>query len=178
MRKIKIVFVVTGLMCIILLCLFIWNRNHQPCLISRDCRGNNIEIDHLETWREKIDNQKLKIREFSGWRIDGEGMIKRTDLNRSSPAAIIRIYGSAEYVLKKDILAGAMGYRIYEHDCIISEALAQDLFGSTDIINEKIIFDGKRYSVTCVVKDERSFICFSLNEGKVEYLEIEKAHLL
>lgn len=160
------------LLCVILLCLFFWNGNHHPCLISRDCRGYNIEVDSLETWKQKANNQKLKILGFSGWSIDGEGIVKCTDLNKSSNAAIIRIYGSPEYVLKEDILAGAMGYKIHENDCIISEALAYDLFGSTNIINEKVIFDGKRYSVTSVIKNNQSFICFSLNEGKVECVEI------
>jgi len=168
MRKIRVACTFT----LLLLFVKFFFRTQKPYHISKDFRGYHVEVEVLETWDDKIMNQKLKILGYSGWSIYGEEVIRCVDINKHFQAPVIKIYGNPEYVLRKDILAGAFGYEIRDSYCIVSEALAQNLFGSTDIVGEKVILNDKLYSISSVIRETRPFICVSLNEGKVEYIEI------
>lgn len=110
---------------------------------------------------------------FSAWSIKGRSAVSCIDLNKSSEAFVVEIYGTPEYVLNKEILSGWLGFEIAEDSCIVSEALVEELFGSIDIIGEKIDLDGKQYSIAGVVKDQNFVIFRPLKDGKVEHLEIK-----
>lgn len=70
-------------------------------------------------------------------------------------------------------MSGWLGFEIAEHPCIVSEALVKELFGSIDIIGEKIDLGGNQYSIAGVVEDQNFVIFRPLMDGKVEHLEIK-----
>ena len=71
------------------------------------------------------------------------------------------------------LLWGRMGLAEEADCCVISEELARNLFGSVNVVGERLKTGDRLVTVAGVMEDDGEIIMIPAGEGKLEYLSVE-----
>ncbi len=83
------------------------------------------------------------------------------------------MYGSMELMEERKGQIGRLGLDVEGKYCVLSEKLARDLFGSTDILGEWVCMGKRKFGVVGVAKKEETILWIPIEEGEVEMLAVE-----
>ncbi len=145
---------------------------YRPYRAYEDCRGREIDVETMKRWEERAEDGALGIVRMAGWRTGPDEMVASVSTGRRQRAGVICVYGSMELTNRGGLLWGRMG--LEEEDfCVISEALARNLFGSVDVTGECIRAGNRILTVAGVMDEDGETVMVPVTEGKVEYLSVE-----
>lgn len=118
-------------------------------------------LDQVETFTTSDKNTQGIYASFWGQ----QDVTISTSNGRHADAVVgIGYYGSAEDCLPVPYQQGCSP-GIYGNECALSEALAQTLFGSTDIVGMKVLAQKKTYTITGVFSAKESVFLFPTQEN-------------
>lgn len=89
-----------------------------------------------------------------------DGQIKNEDYQRSMEASVIGIYGNSS-------LLYPYGYPLRPEDtgCLLGQAAAVELFGSTEVSGRKVVYGGRTYKIRAVLLGEGNLFLFEAQKG-------------
>lgn len=138
-----------------------------------DCRGLNIEVETLRQWEEQEKEGYLGLVGVAGWRVENQKEVTVVATGKSLHTRVTGIYGPMSMVYPANIVSGAYGYAFGREYCVLSESLAYELFGTTDVENELVRYDGTILTVAGVIDKKEKYLLVPVTEGKVEQLSLQ-----
>lgn len=145
----------------------------RPYCIQEDCRGRGLDVEMIKQWEKQAENGALDILKIAGWRIGANQMVVSISTGRKQRAEVIWVYGSMELTQKAGLLGGRFGLSAEEDWCVISEELAGNLFGSTDVVGECVKIEEEKMIVAGVIEKEGEVMMVPAIDGRIEYVAIE-----
>lgn len=154
---------------------------YDPCRLEAGCVGESITAEGIRGWEERVKDDSQGIKAVAGWRTEEKRMVISIATGRSHEAQTMAVYGSMELAFPTKILAGVYGLVNQEESCVISEKLADALFGSVDVAGEEVCFwqqnptgkEEKRFVVAGVIKREEECLLFPMEAGEVDGLAVQ-----
>lgn len=144
----------------------------MPCRLEVDCRGYGVDTEWLKQWEEEEAERGEGVLAMAGWQGGVRGEIAAASTGRKEQAQILRVYGSMEQVFWADMLAGSCGLVGREDACVLSQDLAEALFGSVETVGEQIYWDGTLLEVAGVLAQEGGYLLIWMTEGEVERVAV------
>ena len=144
-----------------------------PCRVEADCRGRETSVEDIRQWEEQDDQGALGLFRLDGWRIDREQQVFSVNTGRHQSARIISVYGSMELAGQGELLCGRYGLPLEGDFCVVTEALARELLGSTWILGEPLQLGGRRMTVAGVIRSQERILLMPMEEGVIQQLAVE-----
>lgn len=145
----------------------------KPGPVTVDCRGKQIEVETLRQWEEQEKDGYLGLVGIAGWRVEGQRTVTSISTGRSHNTRVTGIYGSMELVYPMNVLSGTCGLAVEDGWCVLTEGLAYELFGDTDIAGELCRFDGMMLTVAGVIEKKEKELILPISQGPVEHLSLQ-----
>lgn len=145
----------------------------RPYCVGKDCRGKGINVETIRQWEEQAKDSSFGIIRMAGWRTEAEQMVVSISTGRRQRADTVSVYGSMELADRAKLLWGRFGLAVEEDYCVLSEALARNLFGSADVVGEWVKTEEGKLMVAGVIHKEDNVLMIPATEGNVEYLSVE-----
>ena len=145
----------------------------KPGPVTVDCRGQNIDVETLRSWEKQEKDGYLGLVGIAGWRVESQEEVTAVSTGKRSRTRVTGIYGPMDLVYPAKILAGNYGFASESGYCVLSEALAYELFGNTDIAGEQCRFDGQILTVAGVIDKKEKYLLLPITEGRIEHLSLE-----
>lgn len=145
----------------------------EPGPVRVDCRGKNIDVEAVRHWEEQEKDGYLGLVDAAGWRVENQGKVTAVSTGRNSQTRVTGIYGPMELVYPAKIISGTYGSAMGSSSCVLSESLAYELFGDTDIAGEQCRLDGKVLEVAGVIDKKEKYLLLPITEGPLEQLALE-----
>ena len=150
-----------------------WHWIKQPCVFREDVRGKGLHVEDIKRLEEKEKDGAMGILRIAGWRTEKEQSVFSASTGRKEKAEVIGVYGSMELMEERKGQIGRLGLDVEGKYCVLSEKLARDLFGSTDILGEWVCMGKRKFGVVGVAKKEETILWIPIEEGEVEMLAVE-----
>lgn len=150
-----------------------WHWIKQPCVFREDVRGKGIYVEDIKRLEEEEKDGAMGILRIAGWRTEKEQSVFSVSTGRKERAEVIGVYGSMELMEDRKGQIGRLGLDVEGEYCVLSEKLARDLFGSTDILGEWVGMGKRKFLVVGVTKKEETALWIPIGEGEVEMLAVE-----
>lgn len=145
---------------------------YQPCRLETDCRGRGVETATLKRWEEQEKDGYLGILDMAGWRLKARQPVSSISTGRRKSCGILGVYGNMQLVYPEKLLSGSYGTAGKEECCVISEGLADALFGSADVAGELVRADGKVLRIAGVIEKEEPVLMMPVSDGAIEQLAV------
>jgi len=145
----------------------------RPYCVYEDCRGRGVDVEMMKQWEEQEKDGSLGIIRMAGWRTGREQAVVSVSTGRKQRAEVTWVYGSMELAEPARLLCGRFGLAVEEDYCVISEKLARNLFGSTDVVGECIKTEDGKMTVAGVVGKKGEALMVPAADGRVEYVSVE-----
>lgn len=145
---------------------------YQPCRLETDCRGCAVEAATLKRWEEQEKDGYLGILDMAGWRLLARQPVSSISTGRRKNCRIIGVYGNMQLVYPEKLLSGSYGIAGKEDCCVISEGLADALFGSADVAGELVRADGKILRIAGVIEKEEPVLMMPVSDGAIEQIAV------
>lgn len=146
---------------------------YRPCRLYEDCRGRRIDVETMKRWEERAGDGSLGIVRMAGWRIGVNETVASVSTGRWRQAGAVWVWGDMELTDRGRLLWGRMGLAEEADCCVISEELARNLFGSVNVVGERLKTGDRLVTVAGVMEDDGEIIMIPAGEGKLEYLSVE-----
>lgn len=143
-----------------------------PCRLEVDCRGYGVDTEWLKQWERQEEKEGEGILAMAGWQEGVRTEIVAVSTRRKEQAKILRVYGSMEQVFSADLLSGSCGLVGREDVCVLSQDLAEALFGSMEVVGEQVQSDGELLEVAGVLAQEGEYLLVLMTEGEVERIAV------
>lgn len=150
-----------------------WHWIGQPCVFREDVRGKGIYVEDIKRLEEEEKDGAMGILRIAGWRTEKEQSVFSVSTGRKERAEVIGVYGPMELMEDRKGQIGRLGLDVEGEYCVLSEKLARDLFGSTDILGEWVGMGKRKFLVVGVTKKEETVLWIPIGEGEVEMLAVE-----
>ncbi|NBH70531.1 hypothetical protein D3Z51_00460 [Clostridiaceae bacterium] len=150
----------------------------SPCRLEADCRGYGLDTEYLKQWEEQEKNRKTGILAVSGWQPQPQREITSVSTGRKTQAHLFGVYGSMELVFPAALLAGNYGLAGKKEACVLTQDLAEALFGSSDVVGETVKFamDEKgqetHLEVAGVIDKKGQYLLMPIEEGEIEKVAV------
>lgn len=152
----------------------VWHQlSGRPYCVYKDCRGLGLWVENMRQWEEQMEAKDLGVIRMAGWRIGTEQAITSISTKRKGTACVTWVYGSMELAGSAELLWGRFGLELDKGYCVISEELARDLFGSTDVAGESVKTEDGTMAVAGVIDKEGEILMAPAADGRIEYLAVE-----
>ena len=158
-------------------CLFL-----APYRLEADCAGGGVDVGQIRQWEEWAKRGAQGVTDIAGWRIEGERDVASDSTGRKRKARILGVYGNMDLVFPVETLSGSYGLTGREGSCVLSEGLADALFGSVDVVGERVCYQGANQEnggwergliVAGVIKKEGEYLLIHVEEGGIDALAVE-----
>lgn len=146
---------------------------HMPYRIHTDCYGRKITVETMKYWEKREENGSLGIVRIAGWRTEQQQIVSSISTARKQRTQVLCVYGSMELADPAPILCGRYGLAVEGDYCILSESLARNLFGSTEVAGECIKIRNEKMTIAGVIEKEEDFLVIPAKEGTIEQLAVE-----
>ncbi len=126
----------------------------------------------LETIREDENRQKVPS-PFVLWKESSEEMVSRSVESPAITTALIRAVGDLPLLFQGNRLLGEKD----TEGCLISDALAKDLFGSVQVLGLQLFYQGQTFTIRGVLPDNVSFFVLTGSPAEdrgFSYLSLSK----
>lgn len=150
-----------------------WHWIKKPYILRADIRGKGVDVEWIKQQEEKQRNGAKGILRIAGWQIQKEEPVFSESTGREAKAQVIGVYGAMELVEDVKMRCGNFGLAVEGEYCVLSEKLARELFGGTDIVGEQILVGKKRLWVAGVTKKEATLLWLPIEKGELEMLALE-----
>lgn len=151
----------------------VWHWINLPCVVRKDCRGKGIDVERIKALEEEEKDGALGILRIAGWRIEEEETVSSVSTGRKETTRIIGVYGAMELVEEAGIACGRYGLAAEEGYCVLSEALARELFGGTDVAGEWVRVGKEKLFVAGVIEKDEAVLLKPIEEGELEMVAVE-----
>lgn len=134
--------------------------------------------DQLESvLKDQLESKDRIISGLVAWNQETQQTIKNQDLGRSIEGNQLKVYGNTRLLFETKEL---IGNGFYENDlegAIITEQVAYELWGNTDVVGKQITLQDKDYTIRGILKDKSKSIIVqsetSSEEAKFNVARIE-----
>jgi len=147
-----------------------WWLFGRSCRVEIDCRGCDVEVMTLKRWEEQEKDGYLGILDLAGWRTQPQQMVSSISTGRREVSSVIGVYGTMELACPGKLLSGSYGIVGAMDGCVVSEGLADVLFGGADVAGELIRADGQLLKIAGVVEKEEDLLIIPVENGEIEYV--------
>ncbi len=116
---------------------------------------------NLSKWKKVLENEENTIGILL-YSQEDDCLVKNTDLNREELTRTIKLYGNSA-ILFPDY------YPLNVNDkaeCLISQTLAEKLFGDTNVYGVVVTFNQKDYLVRGVIREEGNFFMYECDKSE------------
>lgn len=151
----------------------VWRWINLPYVIREDCRGKGVDVERMKHWEEEEQSGSLGILRLAGWRIEEERAVFAVSTGREEMAGVIGVYGAMELVEEAKIACGRYGLAEGKGYCVLSKALARELFGGTDAAGEWVRMGKEKLFVAGVIEKDEAVLFKPIDEGELEMLAAE-----
>lgn len=141
--------------------------------VTVDCRGRNIDVESLRRMEQQQKDGYLGLVGIAGWRVEDQGEVTSVSTGKRQRTKVTGVYGPMDMVYPAKILSGSYGLAVERGYCVLSEGLAYELFGDTDIAGEQCRFGGEILTVAGVIEKKEMILMRPVTEGRMEQLSLE-----
>lgn len=151
-----------------------WEWMNGECVVRVDCRGRGIGVEWMKEWEDGADGKwGLGVKRMAGWRVEVDEVVSSVKTGREERTQVIGVYGVMELVEPVEVLCGRYGLVEEDGYCVVSEGLAEALFGSVEIAGEEVLAGEKKLVVAGVIEKGEEVLLLPVNEGEMEMLAVE-----
>ena len=146
-----------------------------PYPVAVDCRGKEIDVETVRQWEEREAGRTgaLGICGIAGWTIGTEQQIVSVSTGRKGMARIMKVYGSMELAGQGELVCGRYGLPVEGDFCVITESLARELYGSSQVLGEQVRAGKHRMTVAGVTRGKEKILLMPMEEGVIRQLAVE-----
>lgn len=145
----------------------------RPCRVSGDCQGRGMDVELVKDWERQGPERIPGIQNIAAWRREMQQNVRSESTGRSRQAEILSVYGTMELVHPARILGGRCGLAAGKGFCVLSEDLAEALFGGTDVTGEWVSYGSDKLQVAGVIQWEKPVLMRPMEEGEVDFVAAE-----
>ncbi len=157
---------------------------HYEKYAERTLSSVSIRYDKAAVTPKQIDNifEKVKhdsqtgLQDMTLWNRRKNELIQSNITNIPLQTNIIEVYGDMSQVCPANFVCGNYVYENDADGCVLASKMAYQLFGCTDIINNTIIWMGKKYSVRGVVKSKDTMMLIQVPDKNYLYSNVEAVY--
>lgn len=143
----------------------------RPYRITVDCRGRQINSERLKQIRDQEKEGYLGVLAITGWRTEPDTLVSCPVTGRADMTKVLSVDGPMELIFPVEILSGTYGLATGDEFCVLTSALAYELFGST-AAGEQILYEGRRLTVAGVINKEEAYLLVPTDTGTMESLAV------
>lgn len=151
-----------------------WEWMNKECVVRVDCRGRGIGVEWMKEWEDGVNGAwGLGVKRMAGWRVEADEVVSSVGTGREKKTQVIGVYGGMELVEPVKVLCGRYGLVEEDGYCVVSEGLAEALFGSVEIAGEEVLTGEKKLVVAGVIEKGEEVLLLPVKEGELEMLAVE-----
>lgn len=147
----------------------------MPGLVRINVSGKQMDMGDVKRWKEAWNQEKREpeIIGATGWRWENQGELYAPDTGRRAEAEVLGVCGgvSEQMSCSGRLLAGGLGLA-KDGSCIVSEALALELFGSCDVTGSRVRLGNKTWEIAGVVEGREKRLLVPVTEGNADWVEV------
>lgn len=115
------------------------------------------------TGAEETDKIDTQIPQVTGWTRQDRVAFKRQD-GMAEQGTLYQVCGSMEVFFPEGLRGGSLPWREDEAGCVVSTALAWELYGSRDVAGNQILAQDREYCIRGIVDSDRVFLAVQAQE--------------
>lgn len=144
-----------------------------PYCVETDCQGREIDMETIRQWEKEERQGARRILRLAGWRMERQQPVTAVSTGRKGMTQVMGVYGSMELLNRPDLLCGRYGLAVEADFCVLSEALARDLFGGVQVMGETVGLGTRKLAVAGVIREEENVLLMPIEGGIIQHLVVE-----
>ncbi len=113
---------------------------------------------------EKSKGRNLDIPQTAGWARTDDISFERAD-GTEEEGILFQVCGSMEVLFSDGLCGGNLPWREDKSGCVISTALAWELYGGKEAVGNQIFVQGREYFIRGILEEDKSFLAVPAQES-------------
>lgn len=135
---------------------------------EKDLSYQNMTIEELRSLEEREKDGTTGLSAVAAWRIAEAKTVRDGTSGKTAETGVVFVYGPLELAFPSRVMSGSLGQYLGKRECVLTETLSWNLFGSVDTQGCELIYADTAYRVAAVVERKESILFLPAWEGAAQ----------